>query len=75
MSRDHNSFESNMTRVPLQYAHLHSVIFRYTKSHQNPSKGLGGVAKTKLKGQTDRQTARRTTAVWHNTPTFLNAGV
>jgi hypothetical protein len=46
-SRGHNSFKNNRTGFPLQYAHLHIVIFLCTKCHQDPPKDVGGVAKTK----------------------------
>ena len=36
------------------------MIFLCTKFHQNPSKGLGGVTKTKSRGQTDRLTDGQT---------------
>jgi hypothetical protein len=38
--------------------------------HQNPPNALRGVEKTKLKGQTDKQTARLTAAVYNNSPVF-----
>jgi hypothetical protein len=47
-SRGRNSLKNNWTELPLQYANL-----SWNKFHQNPPNGLG-VAKTKLKGWTDR---------------------
>jgi hypothetical protein len=46
-SRGHNSLKNNWTRLSLQYANIHNVIFLCSKFQQNPPKGLGGVAKTK----------------------------
>jgi hypothetical protein len=38
------------------HAHLQNVIFPCTTFHQNPTKGLGEVVKTILKGKMDGQT-------------------
>jgi hypothetical protein len=46
-SSDWNSLKNNGTGLPLQYAHLHNVIFLCTKFHQNPPKDLGGVENTR----------------------------
>jgi hypothetical protein len=46
-SRGCNSLKKYWTGLPLQNAYVHNVISLCTKFHQNTSKGLGGVAKTK----------------------------
>jgi hypothetical protein len=48
-SWDGNSSHRNWTRLPLQYAYLHNVIFLCTKFHQNPPKGLRKVEKINYK--------------------------
>jgi hypothetical protein len=53
--RDCNSLKYQ-TGCLSQYAYLHNVVFLCTKFHQNPSKGLEGVAKTKWMRHMEWQT-------------------
>jgi hypothetical protein len=48
-SRSRKSLKNYWAGILLQYAHLHNVIFHCIKK----PKDLGGVEKTKLKGQMD----------------------
>jgi hypothetical protein len=52
--RDCNSFRNNRTGLPLQYAHLHSLIFLCKSLHQGSSKSPKGFRRScedKVKGK------------------------